>query len=255
MATNYIIHLNSTFSRFADDKKVTPFHISLYMALFHKWNKAKFRNPVSVSRDELMQFSKIGSANTYSKCLKELHHWGYIQYEPSHNYHIGSKVYMLTFNTSADTSTDKTSKTTGGKTTDTSSVQELRPYINSIKQLKHKNKLNNENEYVPTRRKNNSKSFEVDSEQATKKKQVAPAQREIKNFFAEQNSSELEAEKFFNHYQSNGWLVGKVKMKNWQASAKKWILNADKFKFPSPLERDGRERLRVANNKNYAEPL
>ena len=72
METNYIIHLNSTFKRFADDENATPFHISLYMALFHKWNSAKFRNPISVARDDLMFLSKIGSTNTYTKCLKEL---------------------------------------------------------------------------------------------------------------------------------------------------------------------------------------
>lgn len=27
---------------------------------------------------------------------------------------------------------------------------------------------------------------------------------------------------FFNHYDSNGWMVGKTKMKDWKAAARKW---------------------------------
>lgn len=31
------------------------------------------------------------------------------------------------------------------------------------------------------------------------------------------------AMKFFNHYESNNWMIGKVKMKKWQASANNWL--------------------------------
>jgi hypothetical protein len=32
-----------------------------------------------------------------------------------------------------------------------------------------------------------------------------------------------ESKAFFNHYESNGWMVGKNKMANWSASVKNWI--------------------------------
>jgi 4-alpha-glucanotransferase len=49
-------------------------------------------------------------------------------------------------------------------------------------------------------------------------------------YFAEKDAPSEEAEKFFNHYESNGWLVGgKSKMKNWQAAARNWLLNSKKF--------------------------
>ena len=48
--------------------------------------------------------------------------------------------------------------------------------------------------------------------------------------FLEKDSTRFEAEKFFNHYESNGWLVGgKSKMKNWEAAARNWLLNSKKF--------------------------
>jgi len=34
-----------------------------------------------------------------------------------------------------------------------------------------------------------------------------------------------EPDKFFDYYESNGWLVGKNKMKDWKASVRKWVRN------------------------------
>jgi hypothetical protein len=81
-----------------------------------------------------------------------------------------------------------------------------------------------------------------------------PNLEQVKEFFKEKNKTDLDAEKFFNHFESNGWLVGgKSKMKNWQAAARNWILNSDKFqsqkKQPSP------GNLNVNQNKDYSIPL
>ena len=73
-------------------------------------------------------------------------------------------------------------------------------------------------------------------------------------FFKEKKATETEAEKFYNHFQSNGWLVGgKSKMKDWKAAARNWLLNANKFKpIASPLQPN---HLHTKTNKNYGEPL
>jgi hypothetical protein len=39
-----------------------------------------------------------------------------------------------------------------------------------------------------------------------------------------------EAEKFMNHYQSNGWKVSKNKMKDWKAAVRNWISRMKNFK-------------------------
>ncbi len=41
--------------------------------------------------------------------------------------------------------------------------------------------------------------------------------------------AEVETEKFFNHYEANGWFVGKNKMKNWHAAASGWLLRAQQY--------------------------
>ncbi|WP_348797315.1 transcriptional regulator [Flavobacterium adhaerens] len=94
---NYIKHLTGFFEKVAIDKTLNPTHVSLYIALFQFWNCNRFKNPISISRDEVMRISKISSKATYHKCLKNLHSLGYINYEPSYNPFKGSHVYLFNF--------------------------------------------------------------------------------------------------------------------------------------------------------------
>ena len=94
---NYNKHLTVFFDHIANEKTLNPTHISLYMALFQLWNSNRFKNPITISREELMRYSKINSKATYHKCLKNLHALKYIDYEPSFNSFKGSQVHIMCF--------------------------------------------------------------------------------------------------------------------------------------------------------------
>jgi hypothetical protein len=94
---NYIKHLTGFFEKVAIDRTLNPTHVSLYIALFQFWNCNRFKNPISINRDEVMRISKISSKATYHKCLKNLHNLGYINYEPSYNPFKGSHVILFNF--------------------------------------------------------------------------------------------------------------------------------------------------------------
>jgi hypothetical protein len=81
---------------------------------------------------------------------------------------------------------------------------------------------------------------------------LSPTQEEVLIFFKSKNSNETEASKFFHHYQSNGWVVGRTPMKNWQSAAEKWMLSAQNFKI-----HEHKSNLHSSNNlnKDYSEPL
>ncbi|MBS1489105.1 MAG: hypothetical protein OJF59_000652 [Cytophagales bacterium] len=80
---------------------------------------------------------------------------------------------------------------------------------------------------------------------------VPVSPEEVQDYFAERNSTRLEAEKFFNYFQSNGWKVGgRAAMQDWKAAARNWILNSHKFETKP---KNG--SLHVNTNKNYGEPL
>lgn len=99
---NYILHLSAFYAKVYTDARLTPHHISLYSAIFQQWNAVHFDNPFQVNRHELMKLSKIGSINTYHRCLKELHSWNFIEYQPSKIISVGSRIRIITFDTTTD---------------------------------------------------------------------------------------------------------------------------------------------------------
>jgi len=68
-----------------------------------------------------------------------------------------------------------------------------------------------------------SDSVSVSSFNTKKEKNVftKPSLEDIRNYIKE-NRYSVEPEKWFNHYESNGWKVGKNPMKNWKAAVRTW---------------------------------
>jgi hypothetical protein len=143
---------------------------------------------------------------------------------------------------------------------------ELLPYINNTNSLNIVNgqsqKNQNQNCHPELVEGSQTQKFRPEpyEEKLREKKDTEPGEKippvweEVLLFFKEKNNTEIEAQKFYNHFQSNGWLVGgKSKMKDWKAAARNWILNANKFQPKSNLPQPN--HLQISNNKNYAEPL
>ena len=57
---------------------------------------------------------------------------------------------------------------------------------------------------------------------------VKPSISEIQEYCNERKNN-INAEKFFNHYESNGWMVGRNKMKDWKACVRTWEQNQKKY--------------------------
>ena len=91
---NYIKHLTGFFNCIGNEEIIYPTHISLYLALFQSWNINRFKNPITISREEMMKASRIASKATYHKCIKELQLLGFIEYLPSYNPYHGTEVIM-----------------------------------------------------------------------------------------------------------------------------------------------------------------
>ena len=69
---------------------------------------------------------------------------------------------------------------------------------------------------------------ENENENLIEKKKVArfqkPTIEQLKEYMSEQGMNDI-AENWLNHYEANGWMVGKVKMKDWKASVRTWKTN------------------------------
>ena len=259
---NYIRHLSGFFARVASEDRLNPTHISLYMGLFQYWNLNRFVNPISISRSDMMSVSKICSKATYHKVMKDLHELGFIKYEPSYNPFRGSAVTLINFEelevqkrnrrqTKKQTSSELALGRYHSKKQE-STVLLNEPYINNTNIINSKHCKQQAHD-------DTSSDFDGANTQE-KKKNCAKRKREdpvplpesldeVKAFFADQKSTGIEAEKFYNYFQSNGWKVGgRAPMKDWQAAARNWLLNSHKFETKKPS-------LHASTVKDYGEPL
>ena len=81
---------------------------------------------------------------------------------------------------------------------------------------------------IPKHTKNADSDIDIDSDIEkdikVNKGFVKPSIEEIKTYMIEIGMTDV-SEKWFDYYESNGWLVGKNKMKNWKAAVRTWKNN------------------------------
>lgn len=243
---NYIRHLNAFFSFIRKDERLTSSHVSLYLALFQYWNFNRFQNPFSIYRDNIMQLSKIGSKNTYHKCMKELHHYSYLvihtaatKYQPVKISIIRLDIKQPTtsyqqldlFNSSPKTGTQSVSIMADTSTNNDTvqvpkSVHLIKPNILKTESNRHLQKneegnQNSTNNKVTSAGVPNSVHIEI------------PSPDEVMHYFIELEHPSIEGERFYNHYKALGWKVSNQHIEDWKALAKKWILNDSRHSKPS----------------------
>lgn len=270
---NYIQHLNVFFSIVQKDKTLSTAHISLYMAMFQYWNAYRFQNPFPVSRDNMMQLSKIGSKNTYHKCIKELHHTRFIVCHPRNSKfeplkisiprldlkweQIGS-IQLDIFNDSTISQCPKN---------EPMSVPELIPQsvkigLATVPKLGLSYKPNNKllkcvqntpkknkpkNDFLKTKKSKKNLGSPAPKKVPAPKKE-SPQLSEIIAFFQANNFPEEEAHKFFYYNEGKDWmLTPKIKIKKWQPLVHKWMLSKNEI-----LKTNNHH---VSTVKKYATPL
>lgn len=87
--------INAFLQRAADDERLLPSHISLFMAMFYYSPEETPGKTFQASRKKLMRFARIRSIVTYHKCIKELVAYGYVYYRPSYDPQRASSLALL----------------------------------------------------------------------------------------------------------------------------------------------------------------
>ncbi|MBI1837752.1 MAG: transcriptional regulator [Flavobacteriia bacterium] len=272
ISVNYIKHLTGVFEKFSDDKRLSAYHISLYVALFQLWNINRFSNPLLIIRSEVMQISKISSKSTYHRCIRELESFGYIEYQPSKNAMIGSKINILSFsrlkpNRKGSPLNRQASPTAGHQNGQPSPISGLldsqpspkyghpnEPLYKHINNTKHINLCIEQNEFCKPQKNEKVKNEILPSAVSKVVKFKAPTIELVQEYFKEKNKPDIEAQKFFNYFESNGWKIGgRSPMKNWKAAANNWMLNSSKF---NPIQNQPKpDNLHTNQDKDYSIPL
>jgi len=148
---------------------------------------------------------------------------------------------------------------------ETSTAPVLHPSINNIKYINNKLVCEGETQAQNPEIDNsgsvkNQKRSNPELNNETKRKKVAPKKEKVfvspkldetVTFFKSEQYPEVEARKFFYHFEANGWKVGgKTPMKNWQAAAHNWMLNVTRYE---PETKSNAVKLNTS--KDYGEPL
>ncbi|MGQ1787509.1 hypothetical protein [Saccharicrinis sp. GN24d3] len=96
----------------------------------------------------------------------------------------------------------------------------------------------------------------ADADEKKKKRFVKPTLKQIEGYFKQKEADPNQAERFFNHFESNGWKVGgRSPMKDWKAAARNWILNISRYSSNKENKEDTTNYLSTKNDKDYGEPL
>jgi hypothetical protein len=247
---NYIKHLNAFFSIIKNDSSLNPNHVSLYLALFQYWNYNRFQNPFPVYRDNIMQLSKIGSRNTYHKCMKELHQSRYIVYHPAPSKFLQVKITVTRLDTyldklqphqldifsSSPSPVGEGFRVRSSPNTDTVNgphVSHTSPDIDTdtVPHLGQNIKPNiSKQRETPTPTFNQQRSVKRKEETGADLStgyNLPSALAEVKEYFQQKGYATSEANKFYNHYKSLGWKIqGKAPIEDWKALVEKWMENA-----------------------------
>lgn len=215
-----------------------------------------------------MQLSKIGSKNTYHKCIKELHQAQYIHYHPPASKFQPVRISMIRLDIKQEVTNYKQLDLFGSINRDALNEKSMSPTEASLplsggdlegglstnngtdsvphltatstdfdtgtvpnmgQYIKPNNKQENSVAKTPIEIfKRNRKISEKVNELGHVPKSV-PVLSEVVAFFLENNYPGEEAQKFFHYNNGKHWmLTDKMPIKNWQSIAHKWMLNPKK---------------------------
>ena len=188
--------------------------------------------------------------------MRRLHDRKYITYSGSHDPLIGGEVVFTTFQEEGvyDDSTVNREKSTPldteeeGKTTTPNSEGVVQQLPEQVPEQVVEGAVQQVPEQVL------EPCININKQEKTISKPIA--QDEVLNFFSQKGWKELDANKFFNYYQSTGWKTGRgVEIKDWRAAAENWTLRSFEMKKSTGYRSRQIENLKTTKDKDYGEPL
>lgn len=91
-----------------------------------------------------------------------------------------------------------------------------------------------------------NKSIDIKKENIKRKKFVKPTIEEIQSYCLERNNG-INAEAFYDFYESKDWFVGKNKMKDWKACVRTWekrkTKNNEEYKSKIDIQRERQQKI------------
>lgn len=209
--------------------KINKSHVALYMFLINQNNRSNWSEWFKLPYDLAMAGACIGSKGTYYKCLNELQSWKLIKYKKGENDYKAPQISIIVLSKSEQLTVPLSEPLTvplTGQLSEQLSVL-LTGNIDILITSNYKLITDNIKKWIKS---------ELDSLEKPKRasrKFVKPTIHELIDFI-KLNSLNVDAEYFLNHYESNGWKVGKSSMSNWKTTVNNWHKREKDFKPKTP---------------------
>ena len=222
---------------FEHPEHVTASHGILYLWLVEINNRVGWVDVYQITASECMQGMGCKSYNTYKKCFEQLVEWGFVKVvKKAVNQHQCNIIALSKFDKASNKALDKALMKHLTKQSESTVQSNVESNCDIHKQVNNKPKTKNHKRGVFT----------------------PPSENDIYNFMGELNTkgqnflNEVQlvnfARTFMDHYQANGWIVGKVPMKDWQSTVRNWMRKEwDKVKNQKPKNVIQNEREKRAS--------
>ena len=132
-------------------------------------------------------------------------------------------------------------KITGSETAEARRVKQYRENKKLLQNCTNVQKCNTEIEIEKDKELESDKEKEViKSDKPTRTRFVPPTIEDVKAYCLERQNN-VDAERFIDYYTSNGWQVGRHKMKDWKAAVRTWEKNGYSTNAKTPKRSVGEE--------------
>ena len=205
-------------------------HTALFMWIIELNNRLGWKEQFGLPTHATMEGLHIGNKSTYINALRDLAKWNFIQIVSESKNQYASTVVSLcrSKKATAQVTALDTALIQQSNDIDTSSVP-----IDKQRNQETKKQRNNDIGLDSPESKNDIIVEDANEKKITRKKFVKPDKNDVYNLMGELNmkgGSFLSEDKlvtfartFMDHYEANGWIVGKVPMKDWQSTVRNWM--------------------------------
>lgn len=188
---------------FDNPDKVRPIHAAIYFFAIEHCNRLGWKEKFGLPSQMVMEAIGVKNWRTYSAGLFELVEYNFIiMVEQSRNQYSANIIAIVNF-TKAHTEADT-------KALDKALQKHSQKQSKSIVSIDKQETIE-----------------QLNKEQVLGRRFSPPTLTEVIDYCFERGNS-VDAEKFYDFYESKGWMVGKNKMKDWKAAVRTWEKGKEK---------------------------
>lgn len=197
--------------------------VALWYALLNRFNRSGWQKDITVSISTLQAKTKLSPAGV-KRARNQLKQAGVIDFTPRKG-NLSTIYHFVSLAATREPQTEPHAEPHA----------DLQPEPQADLQADPHGERNNKTRLDKTRLDNGKENIKKKSTRS--KPFVKPTREEVRAYCIERGN-DIDPDKFYDYYESNGWMVGKSKMKDWKAAVRTWERNSKQWNlFSAPAKK------------------